>query len=40
MQRPDSWPVTAGVVLPAGVEPVGVVVRWHEPTYLQLEVPA
>ena len=38
--RPESWPVTAGVVLPAGVEPVGVVVRWHEPTYLQLDVPA
>lgn len=39
-ERPDTWPVTAGVVLPVGVEPVGVVVRWDEPTYLQLGLPA
>lgn len=40
LERPPSWPVTVGVVTPDGVEPVGVIVRWTMPGYLELATPA
>lgn len=39
-ERPASWPVTAGVVLPGDAAPVGVIVRWQTPTFLRLDLPA
>lgn len=37
--RPAAWDYATAAVMPPDAEPVGVIVRWGMPTYLELEVP-